>query len=127
VADGAGVPLTVVLTTANAHDSKAFEEVVDVIEPIKRPKGDRGSDPRSCTPTRPRTLRSARIPLRKRKHQEPHSEEGGDERETGRHRRVAERTPAWLASIEGSQVRYERRADIHEAFLPLSCSLSCLN
>jgi hypothetical protein len=40
VADGAGVPLTVVLTTANAHDSKAFEEVVDVIEPIKRPKGD---------------------------------------------------------------------------------------
>ena len=32
-----GVPLVVALTAANVHDSKVFEELVDGIEPIKRP------------------------------------------------------------------------------------------
>ncbi len=39
VADRGGIPLCVVLTAANTHDSMAFEELVDAIEPIKRPRG----------------------------------------------------------------------------------------
>jgi hypothetical protein len=31
-----GVPLTVSLTAANVHDLRSFEELVHVIEPIKR-------------------------------------------------------------------------------------------
>jgi hypothetical protein len=34
---------------------------------------------------------------------------------------------AWLARYRRFSVRYERRADIHEAFLHLGCSLICLN
>jgi len=45
----------------------------------------------------------------------------------GRHRWVVERTLAWLARYRRLSVRYERRADIHEAFLHLGCSLICLN
>jgi hypothetical protein len=45
----------------------------------------------------------------------------------GRHRWVVERTLAWLARYRRLAVRYERRADIHEAFLHLGCSLICLN
>ncbi len=47
----------------------------------------------------------------------------------GRHRWVVERTTlAWLARCRRRlSVRYERRADIHEAFLYLGCSLICLN
>lgn len=45
----------------------------------------------------------------------------------GRHRWVVERTLAWLVRYRRLAVRYERRAEMHEAFLHLGCSLSCLN
>jgi hypothetical protein len=38
----------------------------------------------------------------------------------GRHRWVVERTFAWLARFRRLTIRYERRADIHHAFLPLA-------
>jgi transposase len=45
----------------------------------------------------------------------------------GRHRWVAEWTLAWLAKFRRLAMRYERRADIHEAFVLLGCSLICYN
>jgi transposase len=38
---------------------------------------------------------------------------------------VVERTFAWLNQFR--RLRYERRADIHEAFLALACALLCWN
>jgi hypothetical protein len=38
-----------------------------------------------------------------------------------------ERTLAWLSTYRRLTIRYERRDDIHEAFLHLGCSLICLN
>jgi hypothetical protein len=40
---------------------------------------------------------------------------------------LVERTLAWLSKYRRLTVRYERREDIHEAFLHLGCSLICLN
>ena len=37
--DRQGIPLFVMLTAANVNDSMVFEELVDGIEPIKRPRG----------------------------------------------------------------------------------------
>lgn len=45
----------------------------------------------------------------------------------GRWRWVVERTFAWLNQFRHIRVRYERRSDIHEAFLSLACSLICWN
>ncbi len=45
----------------------------------------------------------------------------------GRHRWVVERTLAWLGRYRRLSIRYERRGDIHEAFLHLGCALICLN
>ena len=45
----------------------------------------------------------------------------------GRHRRTVERTFAWLACYRRLTSRYERRADIHQAFLELGCALVCFN
>ena len=45
----------------------------------------------------------------------------------GRHRWVVERTLAWLNRFRRLTIRYERRADIHEAFLQLGCILICWN
>lgn len=43
----------------------------------------------------------------------------------GRHRWVIERTFAWLNQYRRLRIRYERRPDIHEAFLLLGCALIC--
>jgi transposase len=43
----------------------------------------------------------------------------------GRARWVVERTSAWVHNYKRLLVRYDRRHDIHEAFLALACSLVC--
>jgi transposase len=42
-----------------------------------------------------------------------------------RWRWVVERTFAWLNQFRRLRVRYDKRADIHEAFLSLGCALVC--
>ncbi len=44
----------------------------------------------------------------------------------GRHRWVVERTLAWLGQFRRLTIRYERRDDIHQAFLSLGCARICL-
>ena len=44
----------------------------------------------------------------------------------GTQRWVVERTIAWLHQYRRLRVRYERRADIHEAFLRLAGCLVCV-
>jgi transposase len=44
----------------------------------------------------------------------------------GRQRWVVERTLSWLHQHRRLRVRYERRADIHDAFVSIACSLICL-
>ena len=43
----------------------------------------------------------------------------------GRVRWVVERTFAWLHKLKRLLVRYDRRHEIHEAFLALGCCLVC--
>ena len=40
---------------------------------------------------------------------------------------MVERTLTWLNRYQRLKVRYERRADIHQAFLSLGCALVCWN
>jgi transposase len=131
VSDRGGIPLAVTLTAANVHDSKVLEELVDAVEPIKRPAGSPGR-PRK----RPAKLHAdkgydfprCRKALRQRGIKARIARRGVDTSERlGRHRWVVERTLAWLARYRRLAVRYERRADIHEAFLHLGCSLICIN
>jgi transposase len=42
-----------------------------------------------------------------------------------RYRWVVERTFAWLHQCKRLRIRWEYRADIHEAFLKLACCLIC--
>ncbi len=43
----------------------------------------------------------------------------------GQWRWVVERTFAWLNQFRRLRIRYDTRADIHEAFLSLSCAWIC--
>ena len=43
----------------------------------------------------------------------------------GRERWVVERTFAWLHNLRRLRTRYERHAELHEAFMLLGCSVIC--
>lgn len=48
-----------------------------------------------------------------------------EEQGLGQLRWVVERTIAWLHQFRRLRVRYERRADIHQAFLSIGCIIIC--
>jgi len=130
VVDRNGIPLAVEQSAANVHDSKMLEETVDAIRPIHGPRGrpgrprkrpaklyaDKGYDfPRCLDALRKRGINKARIGRR-----------GVDSSERlGRYGWVVERTLSWLNRYRRLKVRYERREDIHQAFLDLGCALIC--
>ena len=43
----------------------------------------------------------------------------------GKTRWVVERTLSWLHQFRRLRIRYERRGDIHQAFLTLGCAIIC--
>ena len=119
------------LTAANVNDSTVFEELVDAIEPIKRPgRGRPRKRPDKLHADKAYDLKKCRKALSKRgiKVRIPLARKGIESSEKlGRYRWVVERTLSWFAKFRRLTIRYERRDDIHEAFLHLGCSLICLN
>jgi transposase len=119
----------VVLTAANLDDSKVFEELIDAVGPIKRPgRGRPRKRPEKLHADKAYDFGRCRAVLRRRGIKSRIARRGKDTgQRIGRYRWVVERTLAWMALYRRLLVRYERRADIHEAFLHLGCSLICLN
>lgn len=119
VVDTNGTPLAAVLSAANVHDSRMFVEVVDAIPFVYsgrrgrsrfRPEklhADKGYDFAFCR----RALRERNILPRIARRGVESSER------LGRFRWVVERTGAWLNQFRRLRIRWERRDDVHEAFL----------
>ena len=122
------MPLAVTLSAANVHDSKMLEATIDAIEPIRRPRGRPRKRPAKLHADKAYDGRPCRSALHQR-HIIPRIARRGIEstQRLGRHRWVVERTLAWLSQYRRLRVRYERRADIHQAFLHLGCALICWN
>jgi transposase len=128
VVDRRGTPLAALVTGANRHDSVLFEAVVDAIPPIKRPSGQRRRRPAKLHADKAYDSRRCRRALTTRHIKVRIARKGVDSSaKLGRHRWVVERTLAWLAQFRRLSIRYERRADIHQAFLSLGCALICTN
>jgi transposase len=126
VADRGGIPLATLLTGANRHDSTVFAELLDAIPPIKTPAGQRRKRPAKLHADKGYDYPRCRTALRRRRIRVRIARKGIDSSQRlGRHRWVVERTLAWLARFRRLTVRYERRADIHDAFLTLGCALIC--
>lgn len=100
------------------------ETMLDAVPPLKGPRGrprrrpdklhaDKAYDHQRCRrECRDRNV----IPRIARRGVE-------DSRHLGRHRWVVERTLAWISRFRRLTIRYERRADIHQAFSTLACAL----
>src|SRR3954452_7491153 len=116
------------LTAANIHDSMVFENLVDAVESIRRPRGRPRKRPEKLHADKAYDDKKCKQALRKRGIKSRIARKGVESRKKlGRHRWVVERTLSWIAKYRMLTVRYERREDIHEAFLYLGCSLICLN
>ena len=129
--DRGGIPLAVRHTAANVHHSRMLEVMLDAVSPIRRPQGRPGR-PRK----RPEKLHAdkgydfgrCRDALRQRVIIPRIGRRGLDSsKRLGRHRWVVERTLAWLNRYRRLKVRYEKLADVHQAFLSLGCALVCWN
>ncbi len=124
----AGIPLASLLSGANRHDSAVFEELLDAVPPIKTPAGRRRKRPDKLHADKAYDNPRCRRALTTRHIKTRIARKGIDSSQRlGRHRWVIERTLAWLARLRRLTVRYERRADIHQAFLTLGCCLICFN
>jgi transposase len=124
--DASGIPLAWSLTGSNRNDIEQLLPLIAAVpavpgrvgRPRRRPEsvlGDRGYD----SDRHRRQLRERGVrPLIARR-QTSHGSG------LGRYRWVVERTFSWLHQMKRLLVRYERRADIHEAFLAIGCCLIC--
>jgi transposase len=130
ITDANGLPLAAVLCGANGYDSKVLPMLVEAIAPVRgrvghprrRPdivQGDAGYRGRpNADWLRARGIRPL-IPLHRGAHGSRHGSG------LGVTRWVVERTISWLHQFRRLRVRYERRADIHQAFMILGCAIIC--
>lgn len=113
-------------TAANRHDVMELLALVNAVPSIKGKSGaprtrfealyaDRGYD---SDPDR-QALREIGIRPFIARRGTPHGSG------LGVHRWVVERSLSWLHQFRRLRVRYERRADIHQAFVIIGCILIC--
>lgn len=128
ITDANGIPLAGILTEANRHDVTQLMPLVDAIPSVSgkvgRPRnkpeivqGDRAYD---SQPERNELHKRGIKPVLARRN----TENGSG---LGVYRWVVERTLSWLHQFRRLRIRFERRADIHEAFLKIGYSLICWN
>jgi transposase len=126
VVDADGVPLATTLTAANRHDVTQLLPLIDAIPPIagkpgaplRKPQevmGDRGYD---SDPHRMQlSARGIATAIARRR------EEHGSG--LGIFRWVVEQTLALFHQFRRLRTRFDKRDDIHEAFMSLGCSVIC--
>lgn len=126
ITDSAGVPLAISLTGGNRNDVTQLLPLVDGIGPVAgkvgRPRrradrllADRGYDHDKY---RRELRRRGMKPIIARRKAEHGSGLGGE-------RWVVERSFAWLHNFRRLRIRYERRAELHLAFMQLGCAVIC--
>lgn len=118
--------MVVTLTAANVHDSQEFTNLLDMLPRFRNKRGrvtwkpdkvhaDKGYDYERCRFACIRRWIKPRIARRGIESSE----------RLGRYRWVVERTISWFHRFRRLAVRYERRVDIHSAFLSLAMTLIC--
>jgi transposase len=126
IVDQTGIPLAFALTGGNRHDVTQLIPLLDGVPHVRGLVGRPRRRPRQLVADRAYDSRGHRRKLRQRGIRpviaRRQTEHGSG---LGRFRWVIERTFAWLHQFRRLLVRYDRRADLHHAFLALGCCLIC--
>jgi transposase len=126
IVDPSGIPLAATLTGGNRNDVTQLLPLVDGVGPIRgkpgRPRqradsliADRGYDHDKYR--RELWARGVKPIIARRA-----TEHGSG---LGRMRWVVERTFAWLHQFRRLRIRWERRPELHQAFMHLACAFMC--
>jgi transposase len=126
LSDRCGLPLTVVISAANTHDSFALKPLVMAIPAVKSRRGPRRGRPGKLhadkaydQPALRRWVGAQRIGVRI-------ARKGIESAEKlGKHRWVIERTMAWFTGYRRLTLRYERKARHFLVFLQLGAAMTC--
>ncbi len=127
IVEANGIPLAIQHSGANVHDSEMAIALVDAIPSIKQPRGGPRKRPDEVLADRAYDAEDKiRKPLRRRGIKpligKRNTEHGSG---LGKYRYVVEAAFDWLFNQRRLRVRYEKRDDIHEAFLIAGCFLIC--
>jgi transposase len=124
--DERGLPLVAQISGAQVHDSRFLIPLVESIPSVKGLAGRSRIRPGKLHADRAYASRAHRARLRSRGIAARIARYRVQSRERlGRWRWVVERTLGWLHRFRRLRIRHERRADVHQAFLSLACSLIC--
>src|SRR3984957_8223837 len=126
VVDAGGVPLATTLTAANRHDVTQLIPLTEATPPTAAQRGapwpkpeevmgDRGYD----SDAHRMQLSGRNIPTAIARRRTPHGSG------LGIFRYVVEQTIALLHQFRRLRTRFDKRDDIHEAFMSLGCSVIC--
>ncbi|WP_323385353.1 IS5 family transposase [Streptomyces calidiresistens] len=117
-----GLPLSVGISDANLHDSRALIPLIKGIPPIRSRRGRRRRKPGKLHGDRGYDYAH----LRQWLHGRGITHKGIESSQRpGRHRWTIERTMSWLAGCRRLHRRYERKADHFLAFIGIACTLIC--
>lgn len=126
ICEAQGLPLAALLTGANAHDVTQLLPLIEAIPAVKGKVGRPRQRPERVQGDRAYDSEPHREELRQRGIEpvlaKRNTEHGSG---LGVYRWVVERTISWLHQYRRLRIRWERRPEIHEAFLSLACSLIC--
>ena len=121
--DGQGTPFVVDVTPANVHDSQRLLPLIEAIPAVPGAVGAPRHRPARVCADKAYDARALRQELRRRKIIPEIARRGTDDVPLGRTRWVIERTIAWYRQFRRLRVCYEKRPDIHAAFLDLATTL----
>jgi len=123
--DAAGVPLVVQFTSANQHDLKAALPLVANIPAVTGKPGAPKRKPDALVADKAFDDTALRGILRWLGI-EPHIPKRGDEEHgLGKLRWFIERTLSWLHQFRRLRTRWDRKPNVHQAFLSLAAAVIC--
>ena len=126
ITDGSGIPLTSSVTAANVHDVTEMAGLVNDLPEVAGKVGRPRRKPDALQGDLAYDSEPHRQGLREMGIEPVLPEREIDEQEgLGETRWPVERTLAWGHQNRRLRIRYERRPDIHQAFLTLACIKIC--
>jgi transposase len=126
IVDAHGIPLAITLTGGNRNDVTQLLPLIDGVGPVTGKNGRPRQRSERVLADRGYDHDKYRRELRNRGVKPVIARRGADHGTgLGRERWVVERTFAWLHNLRRLRIRYERRSDLHLAFMLLGCAVIC--
>jgi len=126
VCDRAGLPLAVMVTAANVHDSQLLLPMLDSVPAVRTPAGRRRWRPDKLHADKAYDSRDLRRQVRSRGITVRIARKGIESAtRLGRHRWIVESCLSWLMRYRRLVRRYDRQGDHYEAFATIAATLIC--